>query len=257
MAVADWAIVGVAVWVLWTLFANWVLTTAPFPGNPILGLGFRVMSHYLRLVHRVRVEGAGNLPRFPADRPMIVVANHTAGVDPLLIQLASPFFIRWMMALDMRLPALEWAWQLLDIISVDRQGRDVNSARTARKHLEGGGVIGIFPEGALERPPRTILPFAPGVGLLIRRSDAIVVPYIVTGTPQVDPAWGSLWRTSHSVVRIMPPIDYADSDMSAAEIAGDLRTRFAEWTGWPLNDTPPAEFPGGKGKRGAVEPAVA
>lgn len=230
------------------MFAHWVTTTPFGSDDPVRGFFFRLSSLYVRVVHRVTVRGRAHIAELPPGRPVLVIANHTAGVDPLLIQHALPFFVRWMMALDMRLPVMEWAWQLAEIISVDREGRDVNSARTALRHLAAGGVIGIFPEGALERPPRQVMPFEAGVGLLVKRSGAVVLPFIIEGTPQVDPAWASLWRASRSSVRIMPPIDYSGASLAAAEIAADLRARYAEWTGWPLNDHPPEEFPGGKGK---------
>src|SRR5690606_15597843 len=108
--------------------------------------------------------------------PLIVVANHTAGVDPILTSAACPFQIRWIMAQDMRLPWLNWFWRWQRVIFVSRTGRDRGSVREALAHLKDGGVIGIFPEGGLERPPRQILPFRRGVGLLIAKAGVPVLP---------------------------------------------------------------------------------
>lgn len=202
------------------------------------GVAWRASQIYALLVHRVRVEGVEHFPDEPEPGPLVVVANHTAGVDPLLIQVACPFFIRWMMALDMRLPVMEWFWRWSQIISVDRDGREVAAARTAIHHLRQGGVVGIFPEGNLERPARHILPFLPGVGLIIAKSGARVLPAIIEGTPQVDPAWASLWRVSRSSVRFLEQVSYEGTGMGPAEIASDLRERFVEATGWPRCDEP-------------------
>ncbi|WP_410961928.1 lysophospholipid acyltransferase family protein, partial [Salmonella sp. SAL4359] len=84
---------------------------------------------------------------------------------------------------------------------VDRYGREIAAAREAVRHLQSGGVVGIFPEGNLERPPCHILPFLPGVGLIVHRSGAPVIPVLISGTPQIDPAWSSLWRRSRAVVQ--------------------------------------------------------
>ena len=84
----------------------------------------------------------------------------------------------------------------------------------------------------------------PGVGFLIRRTVARVLPVIFVGTPPVDPAWASLTKRSRSRVRFMPPIDYGVTKMSAEQIAGDLRGRYMEWTGWPAADAPPKAPPG-------------
>jgi 1-acyl-sn-glycerol-3-phosphate acyltransferase len=142
------------------------------------------------------------------------------------------------MARDMRLPAAEWFWGWSQVIAVDRDGREVAAARQAIRHLRAGGVIGIFPEGNLERPARHILPFLPGVGLIIAKTGARVLPVLIDDTPQVDPAWSSLWRASRATVRFLPQICYADSGLGPVEIASDLRGRFLEASGWPACDEP-------------------
>lgn len=223
-------------WGLWAWVARWIMDNPR--GDFETGLVWRLLQVYVRVVHRVRVRGTAHVPAEPEPGPMVVIANHTAGVDPLLIQAVCPFFIRWMMALDMRLPAMEWFWRWSEVISVDRDGREVAAAREAVRYLRDGGVIGIFPEGNLERPHRHILPFLPGVGLLISRTGARVLPAIIDGTPQVDPAWSSLWRLSRATVRFLPEISYEGTGLGPAEIAADLRRRFVEASGWPPCDTP-------------------
>ncbi|MCC6427702.1 MAG: 1-acyl-sn-glycerol-3-phosphate acyltransferase [Phycisphaerales bacterium] len=202
------------------------------------GLAIAGARIYARLVHRLRIEGLENVPVSREPGPLILVVNHTAGVDPLLVQSACPFEIRWMMAADMQVEAMKWAWEWLRVIRVDRIGRDTTSAREAIRHLEQGGVVGIFPEGAIERPPRQVRPFFPGVGLLIARSGAPVLPVVVDGTPHGRHAWESLFRTSRSTVRFFPLVRYSEG--SAGEITRDLRDRYIAWTGWPANDTPRA-----------------
>jgi 1-acyl-sn-glycerol-3-phosphate acyltransferase len=235
-------------WVAWLLlgflglgifagFARWLLQNPR--GTVEAGLIWRLTEIYTALVHRVRVEGAENIPDARKPGPLIVVLNHTAGIDPLLAQSVVPFEIRWIMMADMRHPALEWFWRFARVIFVDQGGRDVSGPRKAIKHVKSGGVLGIFPEGGLERPRRHILPFESGIGFLIRRTGARVLPVVIQGTPEVDPAWASLTRSSHSLVRFMPLIDYAGSKMSADEIADDLRRRYLEWTGWPAAERPP------------------
>ena len=182
---------------------------------------------------------AHHIPRSAAPGPLILVANHTAGVDPVLIQAACPFPIRWVMADDMAVSMLQPLWDIGQVIRVDRRRNESMGVREALRHIRGGGVLGVFPEGHIERPPQEVLPFLPGVGLFIQRTGAKVLPLIVDGTPQIDPAWASLWRASRSTVRALPPIDYRDTGMNAREIASDLRRRFIEATGWPANEERP------------------
>jgi 1-acyl-sn-glycerol-3-phosphate acyltransferase len=189
---------------------------------------------YSRLLHRTCIIGAENIPASRRAGPLIVIANHTSGVDPALMQAACPFEIRWMMTASMRHPAGEFLWQYMRIIFVEPGGRELAAAREAIRHLAAGGVVGIFPEGGLERPPRTIMPFLGGVGLIIKKTGAPVLPFVIDGTPTADHAMKSLYRFSRARLRIMPPIDYAATSLSPAEITADLQHRYVDWTGWPV-----------------------
>ncbi|MEM0984105.1 MAG: lysophospholipid acyltransferase family protein [Planctomycetota bacterium] len=191
---------------------------------------------YARLVHNLRVRGGDRIPAEREPGPLIVVCNHTAGLDPVVVQCPCPFYIRWMMAEDMRAPQLEWFWTWWGIFFVDRAKRTPGGFKSAIRHLRAGGVVGIFPEGAIERPPRQLLPFLPGLGVLIKKSHARVLCVTIDGTPQYDPAWASLWHTSQTVVHFRELIDYAESDLGPAEIVEDLERRFAIWTNWPRNE---------------------
>jgi len=215
------------------------------------GFAFLAGRVYVGAMHALRIRGRKRIPGAGGCGPLIVACNHTAGVDPILVQAACPFFIRWVMAQDMREARLEWFWRWWEVIFVDRATRDSSGMRVALRHLASGGVIGIFPEGALERPPRQVLPFMPGIGMLVRKSGARVLTVTIEGTPQVDPAWSSLWRASRSVVHFREVVDYADSPLSSAEIAEDLRRRFLNYTGWAANEHAPALEPeAGSGKMG-------
>lgn len=206
---------------------------------------------YARLVHRLRVEGAHHLDNLPTDRPIVLACNHTAGIDPLLVQAVFPSYIRWMMAADMQLKSAQRLWRWLRVIAVTRDGTpNPRSAIEAVRHLRAGGtdrpgktapnpgVVGIFPEGGIERPPQQLIPFMPGVGSLVSKANAVVVPAVIQGTPNAPTAWGSIWRPSRSTVTFLKPIDYAASETPPQDIAADLQQRFQNATNWPINTTP-------------------
>ena len=255
----SWLLVAIPGYLAWAFLAR-LLVRGPLTDDVNGGIFWLFTRLYARVVHNLRIEGRAAIPRSLADGsppgPIIVLANHTAGVDPVLVQACVPWFIRWVMAEDMRLPQLEWLWKWIRIIFVSRTSRDSLGTRQAIRHLHAGGAIGIFPEGGLERPAAHIMPFQAGVGLLIKRSGARVLPVIVDGTPQVDPAWSSLWRASRSRLRFKPLLDYSKTTMSPAEIADDLRRRYIEWTGWGANDEPAEIEAGGAGKSRQVKKAA-
>ncbi len=245
---------SIAAWLLWCAVAH-VAVRNP-KGDAVGGLAFVVNAVYVRLVQRLRVEGRANLlaRRTRTDdgqpvegwdgRGLIVVANHTAGVDPMLIQAACPFFIRWMMTSEMRVAMLDPLWAWMEIVFVSEDGKrtgasELAALREAVGYLKAGGAIGIFPEGRLERPKGVLHPFQPGMGLIVARSGARVLPIVIDGTPAGDSAWVSLFKPGRAVVRVMPVIDY--SGVKAGAIVADLEARFAAWTGWRV--VAPAPLP--------------
>lgn len=229
-----------ALWCLFALVANRVIALSTRGGDVGSGLALFFMGVYARLVHGLRVEGLENVPKASEAGPLVVVSNHTAGVDPLLIQAVCRFEVRWIMAEDMRLSWLEEFWSWGGVIFVDRENPSTAPVRLAMSHLRGGGVLGLFPEGHIERPARTLLPFHAGVGAFVRPTGAPVLPVVIEGTPtSVRSAWASLLRPSRARLRFYPPIRY-ERTMSPAEIAADLESRYAKWTGWATSDVTPA-----------------
>jgi 1-acyl-sn-glycerol-3-phosphate acyltransferase len=207
--------------------------------DAIYGFGLAFTKLYVRLFHGLRVRGP--VPTRADGRGLIVVVNHTAGVDPVLVQAACPFEIRWMMGRDMMIPSLDWWWEWLDIIPVDRgqagkPGNDPTAAKEAIRHLRAGGTVGVFPEGSIERPPRTLKPFAPGIGLLVRMTKARVLPVIIEGTPVTNSAWGSLSVPSRSKVTLLPIYESPPGKKSAEEITDAIQNLFVQATGWPVKD---------------------
>lgn len=199
-----------------------------------------VISRVLgRIIHRTRYEGLEHLPRRgdveAESGGLIVVANHTGAVDPLLIQGACRFWIRWMMAEDMMSGPLEGFWEEQRIIAVDRANPDSASLREAIRWTRGGGVLGIFPEGRITMPPRELRPFLPGVGLIVKQSRAPVLLVWVSGTPETNRMRASLLTRSRARVVFLGVIDYA-GERDATKISEDLRRRLHEASGWPLND---------------------
>jgi len=197
------------------------------------GFMFLIGYLYSRIVHRAEFvveEGVFE----DVDGPVIVVCNHTCGIDPFLVSAVMPRRVCWLMAEDMRVRWLGWFWNWAGIIFVARNRQGKSGIRRARAHLKDGGMIGIFPEGQIERPAGRLLPFAPGVGVLVKRTGARVLPVVIDGTPDVPTAWDSIYTSSDARVRVMKPIDYSQSGLGSAEIANDLEQRYLDWTGWEL-----------------------
>ncbi len=118
----------------------------------------------------------------PERGPVLLVANHTCSADPSFIQACCPRPIIWMMAAEFfALRRLGWLFELAEVIPVKRGQRDATSLKRALRALDAGRVVGIFPEGRIERSSE-LLPFAPGAMHIARRARAPVLPVALDGS---------------------------------------------------------------------------
>lgn len=219
----------VLAWYAWRVYHN-----PRGEGEVVSGLAWDLVRVYAAVYHGLRVRGREFVPGAArvGDRPVLVVANHTAGLDPLLIQAAVPWFVRWLMAADMVGKGLDGLWEFTGVILVDRSGKsEITGVRTAVRTLESGGVVGIFPEGKLRREPTELNPFLPGIGLIISRTRAMVLPVVIRGTPFCQTSWGSLAIPSRSSLEFKPLIDVEALGLRSSEIAPHLESRFRLWLG--------------------------
>ena len=241
-----WGMIGAAALVLLALVGAMCRALMRNPrGDVETGLAWWFVRAWCRVVHRVSFAGLEHVPRWtPGDAPVgpiVIVANHSAGIDPLLIQSALGFEVRWMMMRAMMVPWAAPLWEWCGVIGVGPG--DSRAAREAIRVLKDAGAVGIFPEGAIERPARMLMPFEPGVGLIVYKTGAQVLMAVIDGTPERASAFMSLITPSRARVRFLPMVSYQESGLGAAAIAADLERRMREATGWPVHSPGSAEEP--------------
>jgi len=231
-------ILGFTAWSAGVLLFQWLIRRliADGPGETWQDFfAWHAVRIFARVVHRVRYEGLEHVPATNHPGPLIVVANHTGSVDPMLLQVGCLFNIRWMMATETMAPSVAWLWKWRKTIAVDRDGKDLAAAREAIRLIKSGGCVGVFPEGRIVTPPGRVWPFAEGVGLMVSRTKAPVLLAWIRGTPLTTDMKESIFTPSHAVVRFLGVIQFPD-EAKASEITQTLRTRIAEASGWPMTD---------------------
>ena len=190
-----------------------------------------------RLLWRVQYENFQIVPPTPGERGLIIVSNHTSGLDPILIEHGVDFNINWLMWRSMIFFPLKAFWRWKGTIPIDFSSRDRSAIRQAMRCIGDGQAIGIFPEGGIERPAKHIRPFMQGVGLVVARTKAPVLLLHVSGIPERKTAFGSLFRPCRARIKALEIIDYAGK-RDVGWIAEDLRERIQVASGWPLADEP-------------------
>jgi 1-acyl-sn-glycerol-3-phosphate acyltransferase len=159
------------------------------------------------LVKVDRVEGLENLP---AKGAAILMINHIAFVDPIVVMGCLPRNIVPMAKIEAyRYPLLGVFPRLWDAIPVRRGEGDRAALRKGLEVLAAGEVVLVAPEGT--RSP-ALGRGREGVAFLAGRSGALVIPTIVDGTegfPSVSPG---RWRGPGAVVRLARPFRYRRAD---------------------------------------------
>jgi 1-acyl-sn-glycerol-3-phosphate acyltransferase len=146
----------------------------------------------------------------PRVGPVILAANHTAGIDPLLIfATCTHRTISFLVATEYCRGLAGWFGRLVGCIPVDRERPGKDSIAACLRLLEGGGCLGIFPQGTFEAPDREPLDAKGGVGLLALRTGATVIPCHISGTQYSDHVFGSFLNRHRVCVRYGPPVELA------------------------------------------------
>ncbi len=160
----------------------------------------------LRIVHRERIINAG---------PAILAANHQSYLDPPLLGIASDraiFFLARKTLLRGRI--LGWLLPKLNVIPVDQEGNDRSALKALIRILRAGECALVFPEGA-RTPDGHLQPALPGVGLVIAKTRAPVVPMRIFGAHEAWPRGGGRLRFRRITIVVGEPIYFPDSDLEA------------------------------------------
>lgn len=121
---------------------------------------------------KITVTGKENFPR---QGPLIVIGNHTAAMEAVMMNIYTPWLIEMLSAADMPAERItEIISKLYGVIPLHRGSYDRSALRQALSVLDQQGVIGVFPEGGIWEEGK--MQAQPGVAWLSYRGKAPVLP---------------------------------------------------------------------------------
>jgi 1-acyl-sn-glycerol-3-phosphate acyltransferase len=145
------------------------------------------------------------------DGPAVIAANHPSYLDPVLLSLQVPRPIRFM-AWDaiFRVPVLGALVRLFGAFPVDlRKGHGGSAFAAAKRLLEEGELVGIFPEGKRSRAGWMEEDLRAGAARLSLETGAPLVPATIRGAHRAWPHDRPLPGLATVRVRYHDPIDPA------------------------------------------------
>jgi 1-acyl-sn-glycerol-3-phosphate acyltransferase len=158
----------------------------------------------------------------------VIVSNHHSGVDPFFLQVLCKRPIRWMVAKEYcEHRAFGRMLRVCEVISVSRGGIDTAATKTAIRHVEQGGLLGMFPEGRLNMTEEFMLPVRPGAVLVALRAGKPLLPCYIAGSPTRGTAMSSFFmraRVKVSFGKLIDVAEYKDVQRNE-ELASEIMTR--------------------------------
>src|SRR5262245_27953005 len=190
--------------------------------NPSYFVGWTMFRLLFATYFRWRVYHA---ERVPLTGPVVLAANHASYLDPPLVGagLKRPcsFLARETL---FRTPVLGAVLRSWECVPVDRDGGTAAGLRAILDRLLTGHAVILFPEGTRSLDGR-LQPARAGIGLLVAKSTAPVVPVRVFGSHAAWPKKRKLPSPRPIVVKYGLPLHFSEL---RAEAKACSKTRLKE-----------------------------
>jgi 1-acyl-sn-glycerol-3-phosphate acyltransferase len=170
-----------------------------------------------RVIHRERMIQSG---------PVILAMNHQSYLDPPLAGTTCDRAIYFLARRTLlHVPLLGWVLPKLNVIPVNQEGVDRSAIKAVIRVLQAGNGVLVFPEGS-RTLDGTLQPAEPGMGLVIAKTLAPVVPMRIFGAHEALPRGGGRLRFVPITVVIGEPIFFSAADMEQG--GKDLYARLSD-----------------------------
>lgn len=153
-----------------------------------------------RLVMKMEVSG---LEHLPPDGPVVVACNHVTNFDVFPMQFSLPRPIFFMAKAELfKFPLMDVALRNLGAFPVYRGEKDAWAMRHARRVLEHGQTLGMFPEGTRNKG-RGLGLAKTGTARMAIENNCPILPMVVIGT---DGFFKHFPRRANVTVELLPPL---------------------------------------------------
>ena len=177
-------------------------------------IGYKLLSPIVKVYFKVKfrptIYGKENIPK---SGPIILCGNHMHTHDQFNVLCVTNRVVHYMAKDEYFKGKNAWFFKMACCIPVDRTIKDENAKSEARKVLERGGALGIFPEGTRNKTLGTkdevdLLPFKFGAVSLAKKTGALIVPFGISGK--------YTGKKGKLTTRIGKPIDISNMELEEA-----------------------------------------
>jgi 1-acyl-sn-glycerol-3-phosphate acyltransferase len=180
--------------------------------NAYYRLGYHFSRLIARLFFRFRVI---HQERMIQSGPVILAMNHQSFLDPPLAGVTCDRAIYFLARRTlMEVPLLGWLLPKLNVIPVNQDGIDRSALKALIRVLKLGNAALVFPEGS-RTLDGDLQPAQPGLGLVIAKTLAPVVPMRIFGAHEALPRGGSGLHFVPITIAIGEPIFFTAADVES------------------------------------------
>jgi long-chain acyl-CoA synthetase len=190
----------------------------------------------IRGLFRLRVEGG---ERLPDNGQFLLAPNHLSHLDPSALtpalgfrRMRETYWAGWAPILFAN-PLFRLVSRLAQVVPIDTERGIISNLAFGAAALKRGKNLVVFPEGERSRDGK-LLPFKPGIGMLLEHFQVPVVPVSIRGTGAVLPPGKRIPRLKTIRIVFGSPLDPAELERQGEgskphdRIVQALRDRFVE-----------------------------
>ena len=139
-----------------------------------------IVSILFFIVFLPKVKGRENIPK---KKAAILAGNHKSNLDCFMVILSTGRCVHFLAKAELfKFSFFNWFFSNSGLIPVYRNGKDKKALDTAISHLKNGRLVGVFPEGRLNKTYRnSVLPFKIGAVKMAKESGCPIVPFTIKG----------------------------------------------------------------------------
>lgn len=137
-----------------------------------------LIKGFVTICFRPKYIGLENIPK---DGRCVLAGNHTRIFDPLLIMGCTKRTVHFLAKDELYKGINGIIFRHMGIIPVNRRIHDKDALMKAKDFLRKECLIGIFPEGTVNKTKDVIMPFKIGAIKMAHDTDSVLVPFVIKG----------------------------------------------------------------------------
>lgn len=137
-----------------------------------------IIRFLVRLIWGLDLNG---VERIPKDTGAIIAGNHTTWFDPVVLAAAIRRPIHFMAKAELfSYPIFNWLLPRLHAFPVRRGLADRDAIWISQERVNGGHLVGMFPEGTRNKTADPVLAIQGGAALIAIKTGVPIIPVVIT-----------------------------------------------------------------------------